>query len=452
MNIFGRDVHSNLLNVKGNNYWGPGDVELGTNTGSTTDVYIKAGGHKRLKIPSTVTEAVEVLEPLELKKSAVTTLEWDAVRVAPDIIISGNSNEIMTAPSNNINARSAFLDNNFTYGETGVYYFDLPEISNNASNYVGIWEDQVTVYTTKIKIDWDGGPDYYGWGVDNRRAGQTVSQWDNTGALTSLGTYAVDYRQLIIEVTPTTFVFYTGSWDHLHTIDVAALHTSPAGKQFRIGYHDTTSADSFGTVILKQGPTLQIPDVESSSFNLENVVTKKRYLTVDTVNDIVHLPSTVFIDEQPYGELYSDVTDTTPLTTKEVWYNLENSVNGVFNNFEKLVPASLRYTGTYQRMYHCGYSISFTTSANNQEIEVGIYKYNSDDAAGTIIPGSIIRRKIGATNDYGSSAGHAMCTLANNDYLQLHVRNMTDSSKNITCTYYNLFTVGLGPQQTAIYN
>lgn len=73
----------------------------------------------------------------------------------------------------------------------------------------------------------------------------------------------------------------------------------------------------------------------------------------------------------------------------------------------------LTYTGTVNILAHGFASFSYSTNINNQILHIATAKN------GVVITASIIQRKTGVGGDVGSSALHYMCTLAENDYIEV---------------------------------
>lgn len=105
-------------------------------------------------------------------------------------------------------------------------------------------------------------------------------------------------------------------------------------------------------------------------------------------------------------------------------------------NFDKPLNARLRFLGALPRMHHIAVSISFTSVANNQEVHIRLGKN------GIVSPQSEIRRSVSTGSDVGTSALHWITTLNQNDYLAVHVKNITGAN-NVTFISYNIQAIGM---------
>ncbi len=93
----------------------------------------------------------------------------------------------------------------------------------------------------------------------------------------------------------------------------------------------------------------------------------------------------------------------------------------------------LTYTGARTKMFHIFASWSFSSGSVNQDVQMGVRK------SGVIVTASIITRRLAVANDVGSSAMHAMITLATDDIIDIAVRNTTGSN-NVT---FDKLTLGV---------
>jgi hypothetical protein len=94
----------------------------------------------------------------------------------------------------------------------------------------------------------------------------------------------------------------------------------------------------------------------------------------------------------------------------------------------------LRYVGAVPRHFHVACSFSFVSTSNNQTIEFAIAKN------GQTVNSSILRARISTGSDVQSSAMHVALSLAQNDYIEVFLRNAT-STAAVTVTNLNFFTM-----------
>ena len=145
----------------------------------------------------------------------------------------------------------------------------------------------------------------------------------------------------------------------------------------------------------------------------------------------------------PMGEIsYFSVTGTqitiatqSDGSTNMVLVNLATSLNADSYEFDSPSNGRLRYTGTVTRMFHVAVSISFSGGANDIFV-AGIAK------GGTVVSESKILRKVGAGGDVGSTAIHTIVELAQNEYIELYVGNITNAD-DPTWHTLNLFAMGV---------
>jgi len=138
------------------------------------------------------------------------------------------------------------------------------------------------------------------------------------------------------------------------------------------------------------------------------------------------------------GEIYSETetTITGSSSTKTLIDNTTTLSSNSMGDWDSPSDGRLRYTGTKTMTFHAGATISFkSTAGNNQQIELEMRKN------GTKITGS----KVLSTADnaeYASTAIHIFAQLATNDYLEIYVINNTGSN-NVVVNSFNLFNMSL---------
>ncbi len=147
----------------------------------------------------------------------------------------------------------------------------------------------------------------------------------------------------------------------------------------------------------------------------------------------------------PHIECYISSSSATTISNTSDFFQVAgtftNSVVGV--GFSVAAGGQITYTATRTRMLHVYSSWGFHEGSTNQDMEVGIRKN------GTIITASIITRRLAVTNDVGSSALHAMFTVATGDTFDSAVRNTTGSN-DVTFDKLNLGVMALPNDMTGI--
>ena len=96
----------------------------------------------------------------------------------------------------------------------------------------------------------------------------------------------------------------------------------------------------------------------------------------------------------------------------------------------------LRYTGATTRVFHVACTISVGPVTNNDQFVFGIARN------GTVIPPSKVIQKTNNSGEVMSTALHVMVTLAQNEYLELYVGNMT-AGRNVEIYSLNFFALGM---------
>jgi hypothetical protein len=96
----------------------------------------------------------------------------------------------------------------------------------------------------------------------------------------------------------------------------------------------------------------------------------------------------------------------------------------------------LRYTGLTTRVFHVACTISVGPVTSNDQFVFGVAKN------GTVLPSSKVIQKTNNSGEIMSTALHVMVTLAQNDYLELYVGNMT-AGRNMEIYSINFFALGM---------
>ena len=96
----------------------------------------------------------------------------------------------------------------------------------------------------------------------------------------------------------------------------------------------------------------------------------------------------------------------------------------------------LRYTGATTRVFHVACTISVGPVVNNDQFVFGIARN------GTVLSTSKVIQKTNNSGEIMSTALHVMVTLAQNEYLELYVGNMT-AGRNVEIYSLNFFALGM---------
>lgn len=147
------------------------------------------------------------------------------------------------------------------------------------------------------------------------------------------------------------------------------------------------------------------------------------------------------------GSLY--VTSTAATSPSDTTSYFKVAGTTTLNTTESVVvgldmPANnrLRYTGTPKIHAQITASLSITTASNNQVISFRVYKYDASATSGATLVHSEIQSKTTTGSDVEAVTLHADCLLETNDYIEIHVRNITSAS-DITVEKLNLVVQGL---------
>ena len=101
----------------------------------------------------------------------------------------------------------------------------------------------------------------------------------------------------------------------------------------------------------------------------------------------------------------------------------------------------LRYIGAVPFLFRVAVSLSLIMDGNLKDASFALYKYDNSESSGAILTGSEIDRHMAAGPDIGSVSLHWDVELDNNDYLELHVANLTDDT-DLTLTRMYFSAIG----------
>ena len=145
----------------------------------------------------------------------------------------------------------------------------------------------------------------------------------------------------------------------------------------------------------------------------------------------------------PYGSIYTNTPVETTIVTQGAY--VKGACTTQINNlrdFDMPVDNRLRYIGLIPFHMHVAVSISMTSTGNNNLAAFKLYFYDDSAASGAVIDGSRVKRYISTGVDEGSTALHWDLEMNTNDYLEIHIANLTNTG-NITLENLYLFVLGM---------
>ena len=152
----------------------------------------------------------------------------------------------------------------------------------------------------------------------------------------------------------------------------------------------------------------------------------------------------------PMGELAINANAAaTVITTGDTWTRFDAATTLTTDSylFDEPQNGRLRYTGTVTKMFHIACTLSVTSAGANDVMRAVIIQNATVNASkeystGTILTAGEVKQKLSGAADTGSTAIHVMAELAQNDFLELFIKNVTDTD-DLTVEYMNLFAMGV---------
>ena len=143
-----------------------------------------------------------------------------------------------------------------------------------------------------------------------------------------------------------------------------------------------------------------------------------------------------------YGSMYV----STPLETSIADGNFTKAAGTTtsvsLTRFDMPADNRLRYVGTPDCHFHGVISFSMSiASGSNKVLELGAYIYDDSAASGAVLAHSVISRNAASTA-VGTGALHFDVMLSTNDYIELHVKNTTDTT-SITVNNAYVFAMSM---------
>ena len=151
----------------------------------------------------------------------------------------------------------------------------------------------------------------------------------------------------------------------------------------------------------------------------------------------------VSVGQIPFGSIYTLASIETVIGTKDVY--VKASCTTQANNLRNMdMPTNnrLRFLGTVPYHIHLACSLSMLSEGSSNLAGFKLYFYDDSASSGALIDGSEVKRFIAAGADEGSTALHWDLVMDTNDYLELHVANLTNTG-NITVSNFYMFGLGM---------
>lgn len=151
----------------------------------------------------------------------------------------------------------------------------------------------------------------------------------------------------------------------------------------------------------------------------------------------------VSLGQVPFGGIYTDTPVETVIGSMGAYVKaLGTTQANNLRNMDMPTDNRLRFKGAVPYHVHLACSISMKSEGNNNLAAFKLYFYDDSASAGALIDGSQVNRYIGTGADEGSTALHWDLVMDVNDYLELHVANLTNNG-NITVSNFYLFGMGM---------
>lgn len=161
-------------------------------------------------------------------------------------------------------------------------------------------------------------------------------------------------------------------------------------------------------------------------------------ITPQDVRDLI-----LSVGQIPYGSMYTLTPVETTINTTGVYEKGACATqSNNLRDFDMPADNRLRYTGLISFHMHIACSISMTSAGNNNLAAFKLYFYDDSAASGSVIDGSRVKRHITTGVDEGSTALHWDLQMDTNDYLEIHLANLTNTG-NITLENLYLFALGM---------
>ena len=148
----------------------------------------------------------------------------------------------------------------------------------------------------------------------------------------------------------------------------------------------------------------------------------------------------------PYGSCYITTSAETTISdgnfTKAAGTTTDVNLHRFSGKTLLTVDNRLKYIGSPDIHVHGAVSFSMhIATGTNKVVELGAYVYDDSAATGAVLAHSVVSRNAASTA-IGTGALHFDVMLSTNDYVELHVKNTTDTI-NITVDKMYVFMMGM---------
>jgi len=148
-----------------------------------------------------------------------------------------------------------------------------------------------------------------------------------------------------------------------------------------------------------------------------------------------------------FGSFYISTPAATSITDSTNYFKCAGTTTDIslhrFDGKTALtVDNRLKYTGSTDVHIHGAVTVSFSVaSGTNKVLEFDVYHYDDSAASGAVIGSSKVVVNAASTS-VQSTALHFDLTLSQNDYLELHVKNTTDTTNvQVDAMYFFILTM-----------
>lgn len=151
----------------------------------------------------------------------------------------------------------------------------------------------------------------------------------------------------------------------------------------------------------------------------------------------------VSLGRWPFGSIFTLTSIETEISSSGVYVKgaCQTQINNV-RNFDMPADNRLRYLGLIPYHMHIACSISMTAAGNNLKTSFKLFHWDDSASSGSVIDGSRVNRFMATGADEGSTALHWDVIMDTNDYLEIHIANLTNTV-NITLEHLYLFAMGM---------
>ena len=137
------------------------------------------------------------------------------------------------------------------------------------------------------------------------------------------------------------------------------------------------------------------------------------------------------------GSLFENVAAPTTIAVAGTYVKAAGTTTaGELLDMSMPADNRLQYDGVVEAHLHCAITVSFVSAGNNQVIGLAAY------LNGALIPGSIVRHKLGGGGDVSAIALHTDIDVVAGDFIELWLTNETGTATvTIEQLYMSAFTL-----------